>query len=208
MRRSILYGMLWALAAPLIGSGVWQDAQARDGAPFSDRSLRGPYGFSFQGFVLDPAGPVPAAAVGRLRADGAGTFPRLDRTLSVGGAVGTQRFLDGQYRVNPDGTGFACFCGDAPQPLPGIPALPFGPTFETFSFVITDRRGAEAEFLGTSLRFITGTCPLDLGISCPPGAGDQGILDANLAPAALSLGLVQGTAQSQSGRPGHGGDDD
>ena len=208
MKRILFIGMLSLLIAPLVGLSGWGNAQAKDQASFSDRDIQGPYGFSFDGLVIGPAGLVPVGAVGQFEADGAGTFPRLVRTLNLGGGAGIQQFEGGKYQVNPDGTGFACFCGDPPQQIPGVPPLIFDPveeaedqpgTFEVFSFVITGEDKDEAEFVGISLRLITETCPLDQGVSCPPAEGDQDTLDQNLTPAELTLGVVQGAARTQSG---------
>jgi hypothetical protein len=112
---------IW-LTTAMLGGGVIDQALAD--RSFSERDVRGPYGFSFEGEIVD-VGPV--AAVGRFDADGRGNVTNAVRTLSVNGITVIQTFHC-TLSVNPDGTGSAeCPLDD---PLPDFPAT------ETFDFVL------------------------------------------------------------------------
>lgn len=122
--------------------------------PFSERDIRGPYGFFFQGFVTvttpdDSSLPVPVSAVGHLVADGRGQLPTGSRTLNFGGIVLEQE-AQGSYEVRPDGTGTArievTVLEGMPPPALELPMT----TTETFSFVITNR-AAGIPFIGRSI---------------------------------------------------------
>lgn len=123
---------------------------------FSERDIRGPYGFFFQGFVtvaLPDASslPVPVSAVGHLVADGRGQLPEGSRTLNFGGIVLEQE-AEGSYEVRPDGTGTATIEVTIPDQTGAPPTgleLPMT-TIETFSFVITNR-AAGIPFIGRSI---------------------------------------------------------
>ena len=126
---------------------------AERGRHFSERDIRGPYGFFFQGFVTltlpgDSTLSVPVSAVGQLVADGMGGLPEGSRTLNFGGVVLEQE-AEGSYQVRPDGTGTATIevtiVDQIGTPPPGldIPST----TIETFSFVLTNR-AAGIPFIG------------------------------------------------------------
>ena len=104
---------------------------------FSDRDVKGPYGFSFDGFFGASGTPtgslLPVASVGRFTADGRGNIHDGVRTLVVGGNAVRQTFTC-TYSVNADGTGHAD-CLVTPQT----------PTDEHFDFVIVNK-GDEAHF--------------------------------------------------------------
>jgi len=97
---------------------------------FSVKDVRGNYGFSFQGQIVD-VGPV--GAVGRMTADGEGNVTDAVRTISINGVPVTQTFTC-SITVDPDGTGSAVCPLD--EPLPGTPAV------ETFDFVLEDKARA------------------------------------------------------------------
>ena len=104
---------------------------------FSDRDIKGPYGFAFDGFVGAPGAPtggtLPVASVGRFTADGRGNLNDGMRTLVLGGAAVQQTFTC-TYSVNGDGRGHAD-CLVTPQT----------PADEHFDFVIVNK-GDEAYF--------------------------------------------------------------
>jgi hypothetical protein len=106
---------------------------------FSERDVKGPYGFAFDGFVAaaptTPSTPtgstLPVASVGRFTADGRGNITDGARTLVLGGNAVHQTFTC-TYSVNADGTGHAdCIVTGAPD--------------EHFDFVIVDK-GDQAYF--------------------------------------------------------------
>jgi hypothetical protein len=105
---------------------------------FSERDVKGSYGFSFDGFVATaPDAPTantfPVASVGRFTADGRGHITDGVRTLVVAGRAVRQTFTC-TYTVNADGTGHAD-CVVTPQ----------APPDEHFDFVIVDH-GDQAYF--------------------------------------------------------------
>jgi len=102
---------------------------------FSERDVKGPYGFAFDGFAGAPGAPtgstVPVASVGRFTADGHGLITDGARTLVVAGSAVQQTFTC-SYTVNANGTGHAdCAVTGAPD--------------EHFDFVIVNK-GDEAYF--------------------------------------------------------------
>lgn len=97
---------------------------------FSVKDVRGNYGFSFQGQIVD-VGPV--GAVGRITADGDGNVTEAVRTISINGVPVTETFTC-TITVDPDGTGSAVCPLD--NPIPGSPPV------ETFDFVLEDKARA------------------------------------------------------------------
>ncbi|MBW2448898.1 MAG: hypothetical protein JRE92_00545 [Deltaproteobacteria bacterium] len=97
---------------------------------FSVKDVRGNYGFSFQGQIVE-VGPV--AAVGLITADGRGNVTEAVRTISINGVPVTETFTC-TITVNPDGTGSAVCPLD--DPLPGAPPE------ETFDFVLEHKARA------------------------------------------------------------------
>jgi len=65
----------------------------------------GQYGFTLTGVLILPTGPVPIAAVGRVRLDAAGNASGTE-SRSVGGEFADETFI-GTYSVNADCTGSA-----------------------------------------------------------------------------------------------------
>ena len=116
--------------------GIATTAQAEN--RFSERSLRGSWGFSASGTVFPPAlpSPTPAAAVGLMSFDGEGGCAFRDR-INIGG-MATPDFRDSfecRYSVNPDGTGsISVSFVNEPGPVP-------------LSFVIINQR--ELRFIRT-----------------------------------------------------------
>lgn len=159
-RRTLPATLVLIIAALVLsaGVGVLRPAQAeevRNGRVFSERDVRGPYGFSFQGFLTltlsdGSSLPVPVSAVGRLVADGRGGIEAA-RTLSLGGLVLEQDGV-GVYEVQPDGTGSARFdivvVDQTGTPPPGV-ELP-NATVESFAFVLTNFAGG-IRFIGTGV---------------------------------------------------------
>lgn len=112
MTRTIL------IAAALIGFGLVAGrstlqplsivkAQSSDGCTLG--TFKGNYGYLQNGNYYDSQGYSGFyAGVGRIVADGAGTFTAVD-TINVDGTVVTGRKLVGTYTVNADCTGSAVF---------------------------------------------------------------------------------------------------
>jgi hypothetical protein len=63
----------------------------------------GKYGFTLNGVVITPNGPVPIAAVGKAILDASGNVSGTE-ARSVGGGFADETFT-GTYTVNPDCTG-------------------------------------------------------------------------------------------------------
>ena len=106
---------------------------------FSNKSVKGCYGFEFHGTVIHGAIGAPIVAVGRLCSDGKGTITELTRVLHIPGSVLHQE-ATGTYKVNDDGTGEAVFN----VTMQGVPF-----SQETFHSVITENK--------KTLQFISGT---------------------------------------------------
>jgi len=132
MNKSVCAFLVFALACLVCAIPV-----ALADPEFSDRDIKGPYGFAFDGFVGAPGAPtggtLPVASVGRFTADGRGNLNDGMRTLVLGGAAVHQTFTC-TYSVNGDGRGHAD-CLVTPQT----------PADEHFDFVIVNK-GDEAYF--------------------------------------------------------------
>lgn len=119
---------------------------------YTEKDLHGPYSFSFYGKVtLSIDGnsvAVPVSAIGQVNWDGEGKSPSATRTFNFGGSVILKQVAEGEYHVNPDGTGTARFevtTQDVIGSLP--PGVELPPTVvETFSFVINKEN---VDFIGT-----------------------------------------------------------
>ena len=82
-------------------------AQSADACTLS--SWKGNYGYSINGFFYDSQGNFGVyESMGRLAADGNGTFTAVD-TVSVDGSVTPGRKLTGTYLIKDDCTGSAIF---------------------------------------------------------------------------------------------------
>ncbi|MEJ2365811.1 MAG: hypothetical protein P8075_13340 [Deltaproteobacteria bacterium] len=133
MRKGLLVFTLLLGACLLIAAGKGNPHRV-----FSEKSVRGSYGFSFQGEIL---GVGPVAAVGVLEADGRGNITDASRTINISGITFEQTFTC-TYSVNPDGTGSAVCELDEPPPE-GAPAV------ETFGVVLVDNAKG-FRFVGTT----------------------------------------------------------
>jgi hypothetical protein len=123
---------------------------------YSDADLQGDCGFSFEGTVTlslpdGTSQAVPVCAVGQVNFDGKGKSPHAVRTFSFGGIVILEQVAEGEYQVNPDGTGTAKFrvttekvTGSLP---PGVELPPVA--LETFSFVFSGPGNEEFQFIAT-----------------------------------------------------------
>jgi hypothetical protein len=127
MNKSVCAFLVFALACLVCAIPI-----ALADPQFSERDVKGPYGFAFDGFAGAPtAASTPVASVGRFTADGRGHIEDGVRTLVVGGTAVRQMFTC-TYSVNADGTGHAdCLVTGAPD--------------EHFDFVIVNK-GDEAYF--------------------------------------------------------------
>jgi len=108
---------------------------------FGVKDVEGPTAFAFDGFATVLVGgtptQVPAAAVGRFVADGAGHLNDGARTLVVGGTTFRETFTC-TYTVEPNGTGKAeCDVVGGPNAK------------ESFDFVIVEKK-TEAFFTATT----------------------------------------------------------
>jgi hypothetical protein len=131
MNKSVCAFLVFALACLVCAIPV-----ALADPKFSERDIKGPYGFAFDGFVGGaPGAPtgstLPVASVGRFTADGHGNLEGGKRTLVLGGNAVHQDFTC-TYTVNGDGTGHADCTVTAPND-------------EHFDFVIVNK-GEEAYF--------------------------------------------------------------
>ena len=123
-------------------SAIAEDDDDRDHKGFTLKDLRGSFGFSFQGTILDPnLGPLPVAATGWLKIDGKGNITDASRTINVAGKAFEQTFSCRLIVFNSNGTGSAECPID--NPLPGAPGI------ETFDFVVDDDVN-EYRFVGTT----------------------------------------------------------
>ncbi len=142
--RSILASALVVLAAGAVSLTVSQAQQRPIAVPailtahsaaeatFSNMDLRGDYGYSFTGQILE--GPVagPLAGVGWASYDGAGNVS-VTETATLNGTV-VQRTGTGTYQMNSNGTGTASITFTTVDP-PGIPD-----SVSTLAFVISNNR--------------------------------------------------------------------
>jgi hypothetical protein len=90
------------VAAVVIAAVVAWSSSAPAEQRFSDKSLKGAWGFNAHGFLA--GGTVPASAMGRNTYDGNGGCFSESR-LNAGGTVLALASLSCTYTVNPDGTG-------------------------------------------------------------------------------------------------------
>jgi hypothetical protein len=110
-----------------------------DGHGFSERSIKGTWGFNTEvGYLLPPAVPQPtlSAAIGRVTFDGHGKC-EVSNLVNLDGEEMFFTSSSCTYSVAPDGTGRA----DAVFPGAPIPSAPV-------AFVIVDR-GRELRFVNT-----------------------------------------------------------
>jgi hypothetical protein len=133
-----------------------EDPSVSESRQYSEKDLKGPTGFSFDGTVtLSMNGTpvaVPVSPLGQVNWDGKGRATSAVRTFNFGGAVVLQQIAEGEYQVNPDGTGTARFVvttqGMTGSPPPGVNLPPIA--VETFSFVLTGPDN-DLQFIGTGL---------------------------------------------------------
>ena len=139
----IVLGMTLAFVAVAWSpSAIAEDGHYRDHKGFTLKDLRGRFGFSFQGTILDSnLGPLPVAAIGWLKIDGKGNITDASRTINVGGRAFEQTFTCTLIVFNSNGTGSAECPID--NPLDGAPGT------ETFDFVVDDDVN-EYRFVGTT----------------------------------------------------------
>ena len=119
----------------IAGLVVFSATTYADSERFTDKSLKGAWGFNVHGFLAaNTASPLPTSAMGRTVYDGDGGCT-TDAKLNAGGTVLTLVSTTCTYTVNPDGTGTQLTTFGPPAPPPG--------TFTT-DFVLVD---AAKEFL-------------------------------------------------------------
>src|SRR5207237_10524544 len=91
MNKSVCAFLVFALACLVCAIPV-----ALADPQFSERDVKGPYGFAFDGFAGAPGAPtgntLPVASVGRFTADGHGNITDGARTLVVAGNAVRQTF--------------------------------------------------------------------------------------------------------------------
>lgn len=107
MKRATLILGFAVLGLCFVGLNVSHAGKGKD-KEFSDKDLKGDYGFSLSGEAV--SGPIvgPIAGVGQISFDGKGNAVAV-RTLNVGGVVVLRQTGTGTTHVNPDGTGTAVF---------------------------------------------------------------------------------------------------
>ena len=143
------------LAAALVAMGLsarslsaGDDVEARgghDGHGFSERSIKGHWGFNTEvSYLMPPAvpQPTPTAALGRIYLDGEGGC-QVSNVVNIAGESQSFTSSSCTYSVEPDGT------GKAEAVFPGAP-IPSAPV----AFIIVDR-GRELRFINT--RYIVGS---------------------------------------------------
>jgi hypothetical protein len=135
---------------------IKEDISMAENRQYTEKDLRGPTGFSFDGTVtlnIDGASvAVPVSAIGQVNWDGKGKAPSATRTFNFGGAVILKQVAEGEYQVNPDGTGTARFLVTTQEVIGNLPPgvqLP-AQAVETFAFVITQPDN-QLQFIGTGL---------------------------------------------------------
>ena len=94
---------LAALALVLAGTTNAHEGSELNGSLCTAADFQGVYGYSGSGIILEGPNAGPVAFVGRLNADGNGTFTGGD-TVSLNGRI-VRRTYTAQYTVNPDCTG-------------------------------------------------------------------------------------------------------
>jgi len=157
MRRSIhVLAGAGVLAAALIGTGItarslWAGGDeveprgGHDGHGFSERSIKGYWGFNTEvGYIMPPITPLPTltAGIGRIYFDGDGGCS-VSNVANIAGERQSFSSSTCSYSVEPDGTGTAeAVFPDSPikDPLP-------------VAFIIVDR-GREIRFANT--KFLVG----------------------------------------------------
>lgn len=151
MKRRLTAAVVLVLALTVIGIGTIlvpsTSAAGRQG--FTDKTIKGSWGFSASGTILPPALPTatPAAAVGVIEFDGNGGCTFTDQ-INIGGAAipatGFRTSISCGYGVNSDGTGtISVSFLDDPAPTP-------------LTFVIVDN-AKEFHFIRTDAVVASGT---------------------------------------------------
>ena len=127
--KSVMMAVVVAVAV------VCSTTASADEERFSNKSLKGAWGFNVHGFLgANTPTPVATSAMGRTTYDGNGGCHTVAK-LNVAGTVLSLTSVTCTYTVNPDGTGTQLTAFGPPAPPPG--------TFTT-DFVLVD---AAKEFL-------------------------------------------------------------
>jgi hypothetical protein len=134
---------------------VRQIEGAKEDAPQENEctaaTLRGPYGYFFNGSV---AGGGPVAAVGLVKFDGLGVVSAKD-TLNTSGTIG-RRTGNGSYQINSNCTGSASLTADAGPFSFDFMVIP-GSSGSEFSMIVTN---AGALQTGEAIRIGERECSL------------------------------------------------
>jgi hypothetical protein len=138
LKRGLLLLLVFGLANTVPFTSAGTDDE------FTNKSIRGTWGFSAAGTIVPPAVPAatPAVAVGVMSFDGKGGCSISD-TINIGGTSASRTSTTCSYAVNPDGT------GSLSAQFPGDP----GPT--PLSFVIVNNKD-EIRFIRTDLGVASG----------------------------------------------------
>jgi hypothetical protein len=108
--KPLLFGIGLILVSSLMASGSSYKSQDDEGG-CSDRSLKGDYGFSVEGWVL-PGALLPIRGIHMTRFDGKGTFTQLDHIIVNGNPPAVEWTpVSGTYHVNANCTGTMTIVG-------------------------------------------------------------------------------------------------
>jgi len=116
---------------------------------FSTGSLKGCYGFVFNGTLIQNAQGVPAVAEGLVCGDGKGKITKLLRVLNIGGEISRQT-ATGSYSVESDGTGEAKFdvkTGGVPSSKEKFD-FTLADKSKRIQFILSDFKGPDGKDLG------------------------------------------------------------
>ncbi len=157
--RSLIALMVAFLGASILASAVYAGSfDSHESRGFSNRSVKGNYGFSVYGVAVHhmDGSTTPAALVGRLTANGKGDIVDGFRVLNTDGSIFEQRFT-GSYSVNADGTGEITL--ETNDIMPDGTTIPA--SIETANFVIVQPND-ELQLIGTDIKGPDGA---DLGFT-------------------------------------------
>jgi hypothetical protein len=102
MNRNIARTALVIISVVTLCMSLASAAHAEDNGRCSTAKAAGKWGFTLTGTLILPTGPVPGAAVGRIRVDAAGNISGTE-ARNVGGGFANET-ITGSWSVNSDCT--------------------------------------------------------------------------------------------------------